>query len=126
MNNKLEQSARPGGGADIAMYAVAVLLADAGVFVFYWFGQWPGWLRGLLVAAGFVVAAGVFLVTTRGHSLREFLSESRFELRKVVWPTLNDARRTTLGVMVVVVLVSLVLAGLDAIIRVLVQWLLGH
>ena len=80
----------------------------------------------LIVFAGFVSAAGVFLLTGKGHSLREFLSESRFELRKVVWPTLNDARRTTLVVMVVVVVVSLLLAGLDAIIRSLVKLLLGH
>jgi preprotein translocase subunit SecE len=126
MNNKLEHAARSGSGTDIAMYVVAVLLAAAGVFVFYWFGQWPGWLRGLIVFAGFAVAAGVFLLTGRGHSLREFLSESRFELRKVVWPTLNDARRTTLVVLVVVVVVSLLLAGLDGVIRWLVKLLLGH
>ena len=126
MNNKLEHAARGGHAADIAMYVAAALLAVAGVFVFYWFGQWPGWLRGLIVFAGFVSAAGVFLLTGKGHSLREFLSESRFELRKVVWPTLNDARRTTLVVMVVVVVVSLLLAGLDAIIRSLVKLLLGH
>ena len=126
MNNKLEQSARPAGGADLAMYAVAVLLAAAGVFVFYWFGQWPSWLRGVSVLAGFVAAAGLFLVTARGRAMREFLHESRFELRKVVWPTLGDTRRTTLVVMVVVVLVSLLLAGLDALIRLVVQWLLGH
>ena len=79
------QSASAG---DIVKYALALLLAVAGLFAFYWFdGPWPTGIRILAVVAGLVAGAFVFSLTAKGAETREFLSESRFELRKVVWPT---------------------------------------
>ena len=65
------------------------------------------------MVAGLVLGALVFLQTGKGRDTREFLSESRFELRKVVWPTREEATRTTWVVIVVVILLSLILAGFD-------------
>ena len=56
---------------------------------------------------------------------REFLSESRFELRKVVWPTREEATRTTWVVGAVVILISLLMAFFDVVIQWLVKWLLA-
>ena len=101
-------------GADIAKYVVAVLLAVAGVFAYYWFdGQWRDWLRVVAVVGGLVLGAIVFLTSSKGPQLREFLVESRFELRKVVWPKRQEAMRTTWIVVAVVVVFSLLLAGFD-------------
>jgi preprotein translocase subunit SecE len=57
---------------------------------------------------------------------REFLSESRFELRKVVWPTRQEATRSTWIVIAVVVLISLVLAFFDVIVQFAVKWFLAR
>ena len=54
------------------------------------------------MVGGLVAGAVVFLTTAKGAQTREFLSESRFELRKVVWPTRQEAMRTTWVVMIVV------------------------
>ena len=43
-------------------------------------------------------------MTVLGLRGRDFLSESMFELRKVVWPTKDEATRITLVVLAVVVL----------------------
>ena len=59
MNTKVEQSEAATGAADIAKYALAIALVAAGIFAFYWFGQWPGPVRGLVATAGVVAAAGV-------------------------------------------------------------------
>ena len=105
------QSASAG---DIVKYALALLLAVAGLFAFYWFdGQWPTGIRILAVVAGLVAGAFVFSLTAKGAETREFLSESRFELRKVVWPKRQEAMRTTWIVVAVVVVFSLLLAGFD-------------
>ena len=45
-----------------------------------------------------------------------FVSESLFELRKVVWPTRQEASRITVVVLVVVLVISLILAGFDFVI----------
>lgn len=123
MNSKVEQ---PASAGDIVKYAVALLLVAAGVFAYIYFDQWAGPIRALAVAAGLVLGAFVFLVTGKGMQTREFLSESRFELRKVVWPTRQEAMRTTWVVMIAVAVLSLILAGFDLIIQFLVKAILGQ
>ena len=125
MNSKVEQSRSTSAG-DVAKYALAVLLAAAGLFAYIWFEQWPGALRALAVAGGLVAGVAVFLTSHKGAQTLEFLSESRFELRKVVWPTRQEATRTTWVVMLAVLILSLLLAGFDVVIQAAVKWLLGR
>ena len=114
-------------GGDIVKYAVALLLAIGGLVAFYWFeGQWPTGVRILAVVVGLVAGAAVFMVTAKGAQTREFLSESRFELRKVVWPSRQETTRTMWVVIAVVILISLMLAGFDMVIQWAVKWLLGN
>ncbi len=114
-------------GGDIVKYALALLLAAAGLFAFYWFdGPWPTGVRILAVVAGLVAGGLVFMATAKGVQAREFLSESRFELRKVVWPTRQEPTRTMWVVIAVVILMSLMLAGMDLVIQAAVKWLLGN
>ena len=94
---------------------------------FYWFqDQWPTAVRVLAVVVGLVAATGVFLTTRKGAQTREFLSESRFELRKVVWPKRQEATRTTWVVIGVVVVISLVLMFFDVIVQAAIKWLLAR
>ena len=65
----------------------------------------------------FVLGAVVFLATGKGRDTREFLAESRFELRKVVWPTRQETTRMTWVVIAVVIIISLILAGFDFIVK---------
>ena len=112
---------------DIAKYAVALLLAVAGLVAFYWFdGQWPTGVRVLVLVAGLAAGAFAFMATSKGAEAREFLAESRFELRKVVWPTREETTRTMWVVIAVVILMSLMLAGMDLVIQAAVKWLLGN
>ncbi|HZX75709.1 preprotein translocase subunit SecE [Lysobacter sp.] len=125
MNSKVEQPGSASAG-DIVKYALALLLVAAGVSAYIYFDQWPGALRALAVAAGLVLGAGVFLISAKGLQTREFLSESRFELRKVVWPTRQEAMRTTWVVMIAVAVLSLILAGMDLVIQFAVKLILGQ
>ena len=73
-----------------------------------------------------MLGAVAFLTTAKGAQTREFLGESRFELRKVVWPTRQEALRTTWVVIAVVIIISLILALFDVIIQWAVKFLLGQ
>ena len=109
------QSASAG---DIAKYAAALLLVAAGIFAYYWFeGSWPSGVRILAIVAGLVLGGVAFFATAKGHRTRDFLSESRFELRKVVWPTRQEALRMTWVVAIVVTVLSLLLGGFDWVIQ---------
>jgi len=125
------KSGGTGGGkriaaGDLGLYVVAVLLIAAGVFVYTWFDQWNSTLRVAAVVAGLVAALAVFMMSAKGRDTRSFLAESRFELRKVVWPTRQEAMRLTWVVIVVVIAMSLILASFDWVIRWLLKLLLGH
>jgi len=124
MNSKVEQPGSSASGGDIVKYVLALALVAAGVFAFYWFADWATVLRALAVCGGLVAGAVVFLTTAKGAQVREFLSESRFELRKVVWPTRQEALRTTWVVMIAVLILSLILAGFDVLIQTAVKFLL--
>ncbi|MCD9005531.1 preprotein translocase subunit SecE [Luteimonas sp. XNQY3] len=120
MNSRVEQS-KGASSADLAKYAAAIVLVVAGVFAFYWFqAQLAAPVRSIIVALCVVGAAAVFLTTGKGHKTREFFSETRFEMRKVVWPTRQEAVRLTWIVIIAVAIISLILAGFDQII----QWLI--
>ena len=126
MNSRVEQPKAASAG-DVAKYVLALGLVAAGLFVFYWFdGQWPNVARVLAVVGGLVGGAVVFLTSARGVQTRGFLSEARFELRKVVWPTRQEAMRTTWVVIAVVILLSLLLAFFDVVIQWAVKWLLAR
>jgi len=65
-------------------------------------------------------------LTALGRQGRNFLSEALFELRKVVWPTRDEALKLTGVVLMVVMIISLTLATFDFFISLFVKWLLGH
>jgi preprotein translocase subunit SecE len=124
MNVKVDNNA-PASAADIAKYALALLVAAAGIVAFYWFGDWPTPLRSLLPFAGLVGAAAIFAFTAKGRATLDYLGEARFELRKVIWPTRQETIRSTGVILLVVVLMSLLLALIDFILGGSVKLLLG-
>lgn len=126
MNSRVEPNKSGASTGDLVKYVLSGLLLGGGLFAFYWFdGQWPTVVRVLSVIAGLIAAGAVFMTTVKGAQTREFLVESRFELRKVVWPTRQEALRTTWVVMIAVVLISLLLAGFDQLISLGVKLLLA-
>ena len=125
-NTKVEQAEQAVAPADVAKYVLAFALAAGGIFAWYWFGQWPVVLRGMLVVAAIAAAIGVVAVTAKGRQGREFVSESLFELRKVVWPTRQETLRITGVILLVVVIVSLILSAFDLVISWVIRLLLGQ
>ncbi len=126
MNAKVEPSTTASGAGDVAKYIVAVLLVAAGIAAYYAFPEVSGVVRGLGVALAIVAGAAVFAFTAKGRDTREFIAESRFEMRKVVWPTRQETWRMTLVVFVVVVIIALLIALIDFLISSGVTWLLGQ
>ena len=98
---------------DVAKYVAAALLVVAGVVGYYWFEAWATPLRVLLPMAGLIAGGAVFAMTPKGRAAREYIAESRFELRKVIWPTREETIRTSIMVIIVVILVSLLLGIID-------------
>ena len=112
MNTKAEQ-AGGNSAADIAKLALAGIVLAAGIFAYYWYNDLATWQRILLLLGSFIAAAAIGFYTRAGHALRDFLFESNFELRKVVWPTRQETIQTTIVIFLVVVALSLILGLID-------------
>lgn len=117
MNAKVERTNEM-GAADYAQLALALLLIVGGIIAYYYFnGAWSPVARGAMMTAAVVLALVVFAFTAPGRTTREFLVESQFELRKVVWPSREETLRTTGVVTVVVIILSLLLGLIDLILK---------
>ena len=64
-------------------------------------------------------------LTGRVDQAKEFFEQAKGELRKVTWPTREEATRTTWVVIAVVIVLSLILAGFDFAIQALIEWFLN-
>jgi preprotein translocase subunit SecE len=100
------------------LLGVATALLIAAVGAYYWFQDLaitPVRVVALIVAA--VVASFIAAQSDSGAAFFRFLKEADIERRKVVWPTHQETLQTSLMVIIVIILISLFLAGVD--------WLLG-
>jgi len=125
MNTKAEQ---PKGlsGADIGKLVLAGLVLVVGVFAYSWFNNVvAASIRLIGVVLALVVALAIGYFTAPGRRVKHFLSESQFELRKVVWPTRDETLKTTGIIIVVVIILSLLLGLIDWLLKTIVfDWLL--
>ena len=113
MTTSVDTKAQDAGTADTVKLVVAILLVIGGVAAYYVLANQAPWLRWLAVAAGIVLAAGVIAVSKYGTALKQFMADSRVELRKIVWPNRQETGMTTLVVMVFLLIAGIFFWGLD-------------
>ena len=82
-------------GADKARLAGAVLLVVAAVGAFYALGQQSLWMRVAALLVLLLGAVAVFFTSDPGRRLIAFGRDSWREVKKVVWPTRNEALQMT-------------------------------
>ncbi|HDR1027134.1 protein translocase subunit secE/sec61 gamma [Pasteurella multocida] len=102
---------------------VIVVIATAALGNIYFVEQFSTPIRVVGVVILLLIALGLAALTNQGVKARHFFSESRIELRKIVWPTRPEAMQTTLIVAGVTIVVSLILWGLDSVIVALITFL---
>ena len=108
------------------LLTLATVLLIAGVGAYYWFQDLaitPVRVVGLIVVA--VIASFIAAQSDSGSAFFRFLKESDIERRKVVWPTHQETLQTALMVIIVTILISLFLAGVDWLLGALVRTLVG-
>ena len=80
------------------LVAGAVLLG--GVVGYYNYPDVAAVLRALGVMIALAIAVVIALQSVQGQALWRFVQGSRVEMRKVVWPTREEAIQTTIAVLV--------------------------
>jgi preprotein translocase subunit SecE len=79
---------------DKIKFAIAVLLAVAGIAAFYYFPDHATVLRVVYVLAGLVAGGAVGWTTEPGKRFYVFAQEAVAETKKVVWPTRKESFQT--------------------------------
>jgi preprotein translocase subunit SecE len=112
-------------GLDTVKLVVSGIMLVLGIWAFYFFEPYSILLRvvGLLAVAG--AAAALALTSEQGKRLWRFATDSRMEVRKVVWPTRAETLQTTLVVVVMVLILGIMLWLFDTILMAILRFLTG-
>lgn len=112
-----------GRSIDVFKWVVVAVLLLVAIVGNYYFRQYNLALRAFAVVVVVAIAGAVALWTTKGKQTLTFAREARIEMRKVIWPTRQEALQTTLIVAAVTAVMSLILWGLDGILVRLVSFI---
>lgn len=109
----------------LVLWLVCFFVASAAVASFYFDTQSTtikslGWLILLPILTVMV------LQTDKGKKGLIFLKETRMEFFKIVWPTRDEAIKTTWVVLALVLVMSIIIWLADNILMRVVQWLIGQ
>ncbi|TYK64291.1 preprotein translocase subunit SecE [Colwellia echini] len=106
---------------DTLKWGIIFLLLAAAVAGNYVYSEESVLIRAVAVVVLVGIAGLIGLQTEKGRNAAIFAKEARTEVRKVVWPTRQEAIQTTGIVLVVTLLMSVLLWGLDSVLF----WLVG-
>lgn len=120
-----EDAVTQGSFFDIVKWCVALLFVAGAVVGNGWYDDQPLLYRAIGVVVAVALALGIGATTIRGREFVGLLRESRIEMRKVVWPTRQETTQTTLGVVVMVLIVALILWLLDTFLGWVISSLMG-
>jgi len=98
---------------DTVKLILTPIFVVAGVIAFYYFSELQLLYRVLMLVSIIAAAVGICFTTAKGRSVWGFALESKQEFNRIVWPTRDEAVRTTLLVIAMVVVVGFVLWLLD-------------
>lgn len=107
------------------MVWLAVVVALLGIFTYYYFEGVNTLYSFAALIVGLAAGVGIFFISPAGKNLVVFFRESRIELRRVVWPTMDETRKMTLLVIIVMVITLLFLMLVDFIIKNVISLILS-
>ncbi|WP_299019474.1 preprotein translocase subunit SecE [uncultured Photobacterium sp.] len=124
MKANAENQSSPSSMDGLKWVTVFALLAAA-VVGNYLYSDVSVVLRAAAIVVLVAAAGGIAALTAKGKTAIAFARESRMEVRKVVWPTRQEATQTTFIVLAVTVIMALALWGIDGIMVRLVRLVTG-
>ncbi len=121
MNASTENQAT--GSLDTPKWVLVFLILAGIVFGNYYFGEVSVLIRAIAAVAGVVIAGLIAMQTEKGRNAVLFSKEARTEVRKVVWPTRQEAIQTTGIVLVATLFMSLLLWIIDSALYAVVSYI---
>ncbi|MCX7110775.1 MAG: preprotein translocase subunit SecE [Candidatus Methylumidiphilus sp.] len=98
---------------DTVKLVLVISLLIVGIAGFYYFASYALVYRVLGILAVFGLAVALVFTTAIGRKAWGFITESKMEVRKVIWPTRQETMQATMLVVAVVFSVGLILWLMD-------------
>ena len=111
---------------DLIKWVAVTFLVTGGIWAnWYYSDEINVLIRAVALVAVAAIAGLIGIQTERGKRLWETAREARSEIRRVVWPTRQETIQTTAVVILLMILFSLILWGLDSFLSWLVKSAIG-
>ncbi len=123
MDTKADTGSTP---LDTLKLTVAAAVLLGGLIGYYYYADVATVIRALGVLVAFGLSVVILLQSTQGKALWRFINASRVELRKVVWPTRDEAIQTTIAVFVFTLIMGVFFWLLDMFLLWLTRLLTGQ
>jgi len=120
-----EKTENQSNALDMFKWVVVFALLAGLVTANTMYGEISVLYRAIAIVVVVGVAGLIAATTEKGSTFLSFAKESRTEVRKVVWPTRQEANQTTLIVLAATLIMALILWGLDGIIVRVVGFITG-
>jgi preprotein translocase subunit SecE len=123
MNTNVESGP---GFLDTAKLALAAAILVGGIVIFYVYEEQSLLVSVSVLLVAIALAVAVFMASERGQLLWRFIQGSRVEIRKVIWPTRQETKQTTLTVFVFALVMGIFFWLLDMGLLSLTRFLTGQ
>ena len=120
-----EKTENQSNALDMFKWVVVFALLAGLVTANTMYGEISVLYRAIAIVVVVGIAGFIAATTEKGSTFLSFAKESRTEVRKVVWPTRQEANQTTLIVLAATLVMALILWGLDGIIVRVVGFIIG-
>ena len=120
-----EKTENQSNALDMFKWVVVFALLAGLVTANTMYGEISVLYRAIAIVVVVGIAGFIAATTEKGSTFLSFAKESRTEVRKVVWPTRQEANQTTLIVLAATLIMALILWGLDGIIVRVVGFITG-
>ena len=100
---------------------IAIGVMISGIVLFYYFSDIRLFYRVLGMISVLILSCYIGYQSDFGKLVYSYITDSKVELKKVTWPTKQETTQTTLGVIVVVIIVGILLWLFDM----LLGWAIG-
>ncbi len=120
-----EKTENQSNALDMFKWVVVFALLAGLVTANTMYGEISVLYRAIAIVVVVGIAGFIAATTEKGSTFLSFAKESRTEVRKVVWPTRQEANQTTLSVLAATLIMALILWGLDGIIVRVVGFITG-
>jgi preprotein translocase subunit SecE len=105
--------------------AIIIFIASLAIFYVNPLGFETALYKALILLSGVAIALVVFLSSSDGTKFKTFLSQTKIELRKVVWPNKDETVKTTIMIIIAVIVVSIFLWLVDSLFSWMVSLLMA-